>query len=150
MTTHTSSALQTLIEIASKESLKNAENLSLANHRLHEGQNNLMLLVSYRKDYERKFASNLKTGGVSTESYFNFQSFLGKIDEAILGQQNAVAKFKQEVDYHRKCWQESERKKLSYGVLVSHSEKRAHYLALKRDQKLMDEHAARRSKSHVR
>ncbi len=150
MTMHTSPALLTLIEIASKASQKAAENLSAANHQFQEGQKNLMLLMNYRKDYEVKFESSLKTGGVSSESYLNFQSFLKKIEEAILGQQNTMANFKKEVDFHRKCWQENERKKLSYGVLVANSHKKAQHLALKRDQKLMDEHAARHSKSHVR
>lgn len=150
MTTHISPALHTLIEIASKASQKAAESLSAANHQFKEGQKNLMLLINYRKDYEGKFEGSLKSGGVSPESYQNFQSFLRKIDEAILGQQNILANCQREVDFHRKCWQESERKKLSYGVLVSNSNKKAQHLALKKDQKLMDEHAARYIKSHVR
>jgi len=40
-------------------------------------------------------------------------------------------------------WQESQRKKLSYDVLITRSDKRAAKVEQKRDQKMMDEFATR-------
>ena len=49
MTRKLSPALQTLIEIATKESKKAADNLSIANRQLQDGQKNLSMLIDYRK-----------------------------------------------------------------------------------------------------
>jgi flagellar FliJ protein len=148
MTTHKSS-LQTLVGLATKEVSHAAEKLSEANRMFQDSQNKLAMLVGYRMDYTGQLSTTAKTG-VSIEEYHNFQNFLKRLDEAILGQQEIVESNRQKVDIQRKCWQECERRKLSYGVLVTNSQKKAHSLELKKDQKMMDEHAMRMFKPNLR
>lgn len=148
MTNQKSNAIHTLIEIAIKESSRAAEKLGEANKLLKEGEKSLSMLKDYRNDYTAQFSQNSQKG-LFTENYQNFQGFLNKLDQAIVGQQAVVDACKQKVAYQLKYWQECERKKLSYGVLVTHAEAKAHSLQLKKDQKMMDEHALRQSMSNL-
>lgn len=148
MTTHKSS-LQTLVDFATKEVSGAAEKLSEANLVFQDSQNKLTMLLGYRMDYTGQFSTNAKSG-VSIEEYHNFQNFLKRLDEAISCQREVVESNRQEVDIQRKCWQACERRKLSYGVLVTNSQKKAHRLELKKDQKMMDEHAIRMFKPNLR
>lgn len=151
MTKQISSAIHTLIEIAIKESNQAAEALGNANKLLKESEKNLNMLLDYRNDYTNQLAQNAQKG-LFAQSYQNFQGFLAKLNQAITGQQAVVETCRQKVADQRKYWQECERKKLSYGVLVTQAETRAHRAELKKDQKLMDEHALRQSmkKAHSR
>jgi flagellar FliJ protein len=81
--------------------------------------------------------------GLSKEGYQNYQNFLQKLDQAINGQDELVSHAERSLKVQLEKWQEAQRKKLSYEVLVNRSEAKAHKLELKRDQKMMDEYAMR-------
>lgn len=148
MTNQRSSAIHTLIEIAIKESSQAAEALAKASKLLKESEKNLNMLLDYRNDYTNQLAQNSQKG-LFAESYQNFQGFLAKLNQAITSQQTVVDTCRQKVADQRKYWQECERKKLSYGVLVTQADARTQRAQLKKDQKLMDEHALRQSTSKV-
>lgn len=148
MTNQRSSAIHTLIEIAIKESSQAAEALGKASKLLKESEKNLNMLLDYRNDYTNQLAQNSQKG-LFAESYQNFQGFLAKLNQAITSQQTVVDTCRQKVADQRKYWQECERKKLSYGVLVTQADARAQRAQLKKDQKLMDAHALRQSMSKV-
>jgi len=148
MTNQRSSAIHTLIEIAIKESSQAAEALAKASKLLKESEKNLNMLLDYRNDYTNQLAQNSQKG-LFAESYQNFQGFLTKLNQAITSQQTVVDTCRQKVADQRKYWQECERKKLSYGVLVTQADARTQRAQLKKDQKLMDEHALRQSTSKV-
>ncbi len=148
MTNQRSSAIHTLIEIAIKESSQAAEALGKASKLLKESEKNLNMLLDYRNDYTNQLAQNSQKG-LFAESYQNFQGFLTKLNQAITSQQTVVDTCRQKVADQRKYWQECERKKLSYGVLVTQADARTQRAQLKKDQKLMDEHALRQSTSKV-
>ncbi|CAG1005109.1 Flagellar FliJ protein [Methylophilaceae bacterium] len=140
--------MHTLVDLAAKECKRAAEKLSEANQLLKDGQKNLTMLMDYRRDYTQQLSQHLQAG-VFTESYQNFQGFLQKLDQAISGQEKVVESCKQKVEVQLKHWQACERKKLSYGVIINHAEARAHLVQLKKDQKLMDEHALRQSMKNM-
>lgn len=148
MTNQRSSAIHTLIEIAIKESSQAAEALAKASKLLKESEKNLNMLLDYRNDYTNQLAQNSQKG-LFAESYQNFQGFLTKLNQAITSQQTVVDTCRQKVADQRKYWQKCERKKLSYGVLVTQADARTQRAQLKKDQKLMDEHALRQSTSKV-
>jgi flagellar FliJ protein len=85
--------------------------------------------------------------GMGAEAYQNFQNFLKKLDQAINGQQQLVEFTLQQVKVHRELWQESQKKKLSYDVLIERSHKHATKVEQKKDQKMMDEFATRISRN---
>nr|WP_294839371.1 flagellar export protein FliJ [uncultured Methylotenera sp.] len=142
MTTKSSNVLKMLEEIAAREVELATEALAKAMKVVDEAQGKYDMLLEYRKGYQENLAANLAKG-MTAEAYQNFQNFFKKLDHAIAGQKDVVLIAQQQLNVHRTLWQESQRKKLSYDVLISRSDKRIAKVEQKRDQKLMDEFATR-------
>lgn len=142
MTTKSSNVLKMLEEIAAKEVELSTEALAKSMKAADDAQGKYDMLLDYRKGYQDNLTANLSKG-MSAEAYQNFQNFFKKLDHAITGQMDAVLIAQQQVKVQRTLWQESQRKKLSYDVLISRSDKRVANVEQKRDQKMMDEFAMR-------
>ena len=138
----TPSALDTLIELATKETDDATKRLGRAIRVSEEAQQKLGILQQYRDDYAARFQETL-TNGLTALAYRNFQLFLEKIDNAIDGQVNVVQSSQQRVAEARAAWQACERKRMSYDTLATRARDQEQRKENKRDQKSMDEHAAR-------
>ncbi|TDK68334.1 flagellar export protein FliJ [Sapientia aquatica] len=136
------SSLSTLIELAERRTDAAAVNLGNAIRSQDELEQKLQLLQKYRDDYSRKMQTEMQSGK-SMQQIRNFQVFLGKIDEAIIGQSQLVADAKKRVNHERNQWQEEERKRMSYTTLELRAEKVIQKKEAKREQKQNDEHANR-------
>jgi flagellar FliJ protein len=138
---HTS-ALETLIDLAQRESDNRAKRLGAALKAVEDGEQKLQMLLGYRDDYANKLDA-AQQNGITPFAYRNFVAFLDKLEHAINGQKEVIkhAEFKAEME--RKAWQESERKRLSYRTLTERAAAQALALDTKRDQKMMDDFAAR-------
>ena len=145
MTTQPTSVLKMLQEISAKEVEMAAEALAKAMKMASEAQSKYDLLLEYRQDYVKNLNKILEAG-MGAEAYQNFQNFFGKLDQAIAGQQEVIGMANRQVKVHRQLWQESQRKKLSYDVLLQRSDKREFKVEQKKDQKMMDEFAMRISR----
>lgn len=135
-----------LKDMASKECTLAAEALANANRMADEAQQKYELLKQYRQGYLDHLYVQMEQG-LSAEMYQNFQNFFRKLDMAISGQLSVVEQARQQVKVHQELWQESQRKKLSYDVLIQRTDKKLHQAALKQDQKMMDEHASRSTRA---
>ncbi|WP_353154004.1 flagellar export protein FliJ [Herminiimonas fonticola] len=138
----TSSALDTLIELATKESDEAAKRLGHCMKAAEDSEQKLALLMQYRDDYAARFQQNL-TSGLTAMGYRNFQLFMDKLENAISSQQLVVRDAHIHVERERSAWQASERKRMSYGTLANRALKTRQLAENKRDQKQTDEHAAR-------
>lgn len=138
----TPSALDTLIDLANKETDEAAKLLGAALRAGEEAAQKLGLLTQYRDDYAARCQSNLTTG-ISTTHFNNFQVFMQKLDHAIAGQQTVVSDTKQRIAQARAAWQACEQKKMSFVTLASRASKESTRRELWLDQKQNDEHAAR-------
>jgi flagellar protein FliJ len=138
----TPSALETLIELATKETDDATKRLGRAIRVSEEAQQKLVILEQYRDDYAARFQETL-SNGLTALSYRNFQLFIEKIDSAIDGQHNVVRSSQQKVAEARSAWQACERKRMSYDTLATRAKEKELQKENKRDQKAMDEHAAR-------
>lgn len=138
----TSSAINTLIELAKKDTDEAAKRLGIAIRASEETGQKLALLLQYRDDYAARCQSEL-AAGLSAAGYHNFRVFLEKLDSAIAGQREVVREANKLVDAARRVWQENERKRMSFGTLASRAQKQAREQETRRDQKLTDEHATR-------
>jgi flagellar FliJ protein len=138
----TSSALDTLIELATKDSDAATKQLGRCIRLGDEAQQKLDMLQQYRDDYAIRFEQNL-TGGLSSTTYRNFQMFIEKIDDALTGQQEVVRQAQLRVAEAKTAWQACERTRLSYGTLATRAKNEALAIASKRDQKQSDEQASR-------
>jgi flagellar protein FliJ len=138
----TSSALDTLIELATQQTDEAAKRLGKAIRSSDEAEQKLQLLLQYRDDYMDRFHARLQAG-LSAAGYRNFQLFLDKLDEAIKGQQRVLQDTQQRVTRERGTWQDSERKRMSYDTLAERALKVRELKETRREQKQTDEFAAR-------
>ncbi|MGN6388862.1 MAG: flagellar export protein FliJ [Burkholderiaceae bacterium] len=140
----TPSALHTLIELAGTESDDAAKRLGQAVRTGEEAEQKLALLVQYRDDYAARLQNGMGAG-LPAADYRNYQSFIGKLDQAIDGQRRVVEQAQQRVGAERAAWQACERKRLSYGTLADRAQQREAVREQRRDQKQTDELAARQA-----
>lgn len=136
------SALDTLIELATTETEDAAKRLGLAVKAAAETQAKLTLLQDYRAEYAARFQSSMATG-LTAMGYRNFQLFMDKLDIAVASQQHVVTEAGKRVEERRLAWQAGERKRMSYSTLAKRARQEEQERQAKRDQKAMDEHAAR-------
>jgi flagellar FliJ protein len=136
------SALETLIDLAQRESDACAKRLGAALKAVDEGEQKLQMLLGYRDDYANRLDA-AQMAGITPFAYQNFVAFLGKLEQAIDGQREVLKHARVKADMEKKIWQESERKRLSYRTLNERAAAEALAIENKRDQKMMDDHAAR-------
>ena len=139
----TSSAIDTLIELATKETDEAAKRLGRAVRAGDEAEQKLAMLLQYREDYMARLQANLLSG-LCAAGCRNFQLFLAKLDDAIAGQQKIVQDAQKRLNNERSAWQGSERKRMSYDTLAQRALKQQQLKETKRDQKQTDEFAARK------
>lgn len=138
----TPSALDTLIELATRDSDEAAKELGRRNRLAAEAQQKLDLLQQFRDDYAKRFELSMASG-LTASNYRNFQLFIDKIDDAMGGQQDVVRLAHVRIEEAKVAWQGCERKRLSYDTLATRAKNEAAAVADKRDQKQSDEFAAR-------
>ncbi|MFC5461679.1 flagellar export protein FliJ [Massilia niabensis] len=136
------SALETLIELAQRDSDAAAKRLGAALKAVEEAEQKLNMLLGYRQDYADRL-DQAQMAGITPFAYANFVAFVGKLDNAINGQQEVLKHTKYKSELEKTSWQESERKRLSYRTLTERAAAEALRVENKRDQKMMDDHAAR-------
>ena len=136
------SALETLIELAQRDSDAAAKRLGAALKAVEEAEAKLQMLLGYRDDYANKL-DQAQMAGITPFAYRNFVAFVGKLDNAINGQREVLKHANYRSEQEKKAWQESERKRLSYRTLNERAAAEALRIENKRDQKMMDDHAAR-------
>lgn len=136
------SALETLIDLAQRESDAAAKRLGAAQQALQEAEQKLVMLEGYRDEYANKLDA-AQLAGITPFAYHNFVQFIAKLDNALNGQREVIKHAKYKAELERTAWQESERKRLSYRTLNERAAAEQLKIENKRDQKLMDDHAAR-------
>jgi flagellar FliJ protein len=138
----TSSALETLIELAQRDSDECARRLGVARKAVEEAAQKLTMLLGYRDEYARRLDA-AQVNGITPFAYHNFVAFMAKLDQAVAGQREVQKHAEARAAMEQKAWQENERKRLSYRTLNERAAAEALRIENKRDQKLMDDHAAR-------
>jgi len=138
------SQLATLIDLARRETDEAAKRLGNALRMVDDCEQKLEMLAGYRNDYAQRFETSL-TAGMTPMAYRNFQAFLDKLDNAVKGQVEAVQKARKRSEHEKTLWQACERKRMSYTTLDNRAQQEALRVEARRDQKAMDEHAARQS-----
>jgi flagellar FliJ protein len=138
------SALDTLIELAQRDSDDAAKRLGAALKAAEETEQKLTMLLGYRDDYAMRLDA-AQVAGITPLAYRNFVAFMGKLDNAINGQREVVKHAHHKSGIEKAAWQASERKRLSYRTLNQRAAAEALRTENKRDQKQTDEHAARQA-----
>ena len=136
------SALTTLIELATRDADDAAKKLGACVRQREEASQKLDLLTQYRDDYALRCQADMASG-IGAAQFNNFQVFMGKLDQAIVGQRQVVDDIGRRADQARAVWMACEQKKLSYSTLGERAAQQLLQLENKRDQKNNDEFASR-------
>jgi flagellar FliJ protein len=136
------SALTTLIELAQRASDATAKRLGAALKNEEDCEQKLQMLLGYRDDYAQRLITE-QQAGMSPQAYANFVAFMAKLDQAVNGQRDVLKHARQKTVMEKTAWQASERKRLSYRTLTERATSEQSKIDNKRDQKMMDDHAAR-------
>ena len=137
-------ALDTLIELAQRDTDDAAKRLGVALKAVDESEQKLTMLLGYRDDYAMRLEA-AQVAGITPMAYRNFVAFMDKLDIAINGQREVIKHAQHKSAVEKTAWQASERKRLSYRTLNERAAINALKLENKMDQKQMDEHAARQA-----
>lgn len=138
------SALATLIELAQRDVDAAAKRLGAALQAAEETEQKLTMLHNYRDEYARKLEA-AQVAGITPMAYRNFVGFMAKLDNAVNGQHEVVKHAHRKSAVEKAAWQACERKRLSYRTLSERAAAETLRVENKRDQKQMDEHAARQA-----
>jgi flagellar FliJ protein len=148
MAQHSYEVIRSLKAQIEEEAELAAKLLAHAMKQDEEAKSRFALLDQYHQGYKQSFNQAL-TAGLGSETYRNYQGFLAKLSDAIETQKNVVVSTEYQVGKHRSHWQQLQKKKLSYEVLTKRADGQMALTAKKRDQKLMDEYAARISRKRA-
>jgi len=136
--------LETLMDLARRETDDAAKRLGAALKAVDEARQKHQMLVGFREEYVKKFEA-AQAAGITPMAYRNFQAFIEKLEVAVKGQYDMIQHAEYRSDQEKTAWQASERKRMSYSTLNDRADADALKLENKRDQKQMDEHAARQA-----
>jgi flagellar FliJ protein len=138
------SALDTLIDLAQRDCDAAAKRLGIALKAAEDTEAKLTMLMGYRDDYAMRLDA-AQVAGITPMAYRNFVAFLDKLDNAINGQREIVKHAHHKSAVEKTSWQASERKRLSYRTLSERAAAETLRIENKRDQKSVDEFAARKA-----
>ncbi|NYE61360.1 flagellar FliJ protein [Duganella sp. 1224] len=134
--------LATLMDLARRETDDAAKRLGIALKAVDEAKQKHEMLVGFRDEYQKRFEA-AQAAGITPMAYRNFVAFIDKLEVAIRGQLEMIRHAELRSHQEKTAWQSSERKRMSYSTLNDRADAAALKLDNKRDQKAMDEHAAR-------
>ena len=134
--------LETLMDLAQRETDDAAKRLGASLKQVDEAKQKHEMLVGFQDEYIKKFEA-AQTAGITPMAYRNFVAFIEKLDTAVKGQLDMIKHAEYRSAQEKAAWQASERKRMSYSTLNDRADAAALKLENKRDQKAMDEHAAR-------
>jgi len=136
--------LETLMDLARRETDDAAKRLGIALKAVDEAKQKHQMLVGYQAEYIKRFEA-AQTAGITPMAYRNFVAFIEKLETAVKGQLEMIRHAELRSEQEKAAWQASERKRMSYSTLNDRADAAALKLENKRDQKQMDEHAARQA-----
>ena len=134
--------LETLMDLARRETDDAAKRLGASLKAVDEAKQKHEMLIGFREEYVKRFEA-AQAAGITPMAYRNFVAFIDKLEVAIKGQLEMIRHAQLRSEQEKAAWQGSERKRMSYSTLNDRADAAALKLENKRDQKAMDEHAAR-------
>ena len=136
-------ALQTIHELMQTRADDATQLLARLIASERNAKDKLEMLRKYRDDYADKFRQAAQNG-LTPGEWRNYQEFLGRLDEAIEAQGQAVAQQVQRTASGQAHWQHQQMKLKAFDTLSERHYASENAQELKREQKNQDEFASRR------
>jgi flagellar FliJ protein len=134
--------LQTLLDLSNARMDDAARQLGRLVASEQEVETTLAVLLKYREEYETRFRQAAQSG-MTRDEWRNYQSFLGRLDEAI-GQQRALADASRlRTRDGQKEWLDKRNKVKAFDALSQRHREHEVRIEAKSEQREQDEHAAK-------
>ena len=134
--------LQSLLDLSQTRMDDAARRLGQLLASEQEVEKTLALLEQYREEYEVRFRQAAQTG-LTREEWGNYQSFLGRLDEAVSQQRVLVEASKQRTVDGQKEWLDKRNRVKAFDALSQRHKANEAQGAAKSEQRAQDEHAAK-------
>ncbi len=121
---------------------RKAEALAVAERRLAESEKKLSDLETYREGYVRDLAVRAKAG-IGGAAARDYQVFLGRLDDALKQQAQAVTTTRAQRDAERQNWQDAAQRAEAIGQTVKRWQGEERYALDRREQHESDERSQR-------
>ena len=104
-----SQRIKSIVDIKATQEKKALEMLGMVQKKNLNLRTQIEGLRNYRKDYQDRF-DQLGVKGVNISQLLEYRSFIDKLDQAIMGQEQLLRSFDAELMESRKTWEEKHRK----------------------------------------
>lgn len=135
--------LQTLLELSQQRLDDAARQLGTLLASEHEGEQKLELLQRYRDEYHARFLQAAQRG-MGPDEWRNYQTFLGKLDDAIGQQKGMVALAKQKSAAGQQSFMDERTRVKAFDMLSQRHDAREQKAEAKREQRESDEYSAKK------
>lgn len=137
--------LQPLLDLAQTRTDEAARKLGelIAGERSVEQK--LKQLEDYRQEYHERFMQAVRDG-IGPEAWRNFTAFIGRLDDAIAMQRSIVEQSRAQTAQGQQSWLDQRNRLKAFDTLSQRHQAGVSRSEAKQEQKLTDEHAARRSR----
>ena len=135
-------SLQTVLELMQRRADDATQELARLIGNERDARNKLAMLQQYRNEYATRFTQAAQAG-LSPASWANYQEFLGRIDEAIAAQTQAVAQQAGHTLAGQAHWQQQQKKLKAIDTLSDRHRTEENAREQRLDQKTQDEFASR-------
>lgn len=106
----------------------------------------LVLLENYRAEYLQRFADAARDG-LTPDAWRNYSAFIVRLDEAVAAQRAAVEQSRARTVEGQQAWVEQRNRLKAFDTLSQRHQNMLARMEAKAEQKMSDEHAARRSRA---
>jgi flagellar FliJ protein len=108
-----------------------------------EASQRLELLIQYRDEYHQRFLASAQSG-INRDAWHNYQSFLGRLDAAVEQARQMLTASERRTAAGQQEWLDKRGRLKAFDTLAQRHQTRVQYAEAKKEQKAVDEHAARR------
>ncbi len=106
----------------------------------------LNLLENYRNEYLQRFAEAAREG-LTPDAWRNYSAFIVRLDEAVAAQRTVVEQSRARTAEVQQTWVEQRNRLKAFDTLSQRHQNMLARMAAKAEQRMSDEHAARRSRA---
>lgn len=135
--------LQPLLDLANTRMDEAARRLGELIASQRDGQQKLEMLQGYRDEYHARFVEAARNG-IGPDAWRNFSAFIGKLDDAIAAQRRVVEQSRDRTAQGQEVWLAQRNRVKAFDTLSQRHQAGVARQDAKREQKLSDEHTARR------
>lgn len=139
-------AVATLIEVTEAMKDEAAQQLGQMMTRQQEARQKLDTLTGYRREYEQRLSQQTREG-TDARAIMNYRQFLSRLESAIEQAGQELAQWDQRVLQQQETLREIQVRLRSYGVIEDRRRSREQLAEDRRQQKQIDEFAARAHRS---